>query len=213
VAAGLALALTGCGGNPPESADPAAEVDYVEAVKSLDAAFATAEVPSPEELRAEYDSWLAGNTAAAEAGDPDSGDPASDGDSGDATDAAPRPPAAPLSVGDCLDHLPTGAEDTAAAIATVDCAGEHLAEVYRAVTLAPLGPEYPLFTDVFEVTQQGCGNGFLEYVGGTVIDTGVAFDAVTPSEDSWNDGDMTALCYAYPVSLAPFTGTLRGAAE
>ncbi|WP_111767037.1 septum formation family protein [Nakamurella deserti] len=217
VAAGLTLFLTGCGSGP-DPADPAAgaaaEVDVVEAVQSLDAAFGTADAPSPEEARREYEAWLAGRTAAADPTDPASGDPAShpNGATERPGETAPQPATA-LAVGDCLDHLPTGAEDTAADIAAVDCAGEHLVEVYRAVTLAPLGPDYPVFTDLVEVTQEGCGNGFLEYVGGTVIDTAVAFDAVTPSKDSWADGDTTALCYAYPVSLAPFTGTLQGSSQ
>ena len=197
-AATIAFALTACGSSQPdpvglaEAAEAAAQTNFADAVKELDKVMATGEVPSQEEVRQKYDEWLAAKTADAS--------------------ALPKPDR-PLAVGDCTDHLPTGAEETVADIASVDCAGEHLVEAYFSAPLDQLGGNYPRYTELLDEGRKGCGDAFVEYAGGTVIDTGVAFDMVMPSHDDWVAGDTDALCIAYPVSLAPFTGTLKASAK
>jgi hypothetical protein len=191
-AAALACTLAACGSSGPDSIDglaasAAAGADIPAILEEAEASM-TAEVPSMEEARRAYDEWLARKAGTAE---------------------APRP-AEPLAVGDCTDHLPLGDEDTAAEIASVDCAGEHVTEVYAAVPLDELGPGFPRWADLIASAREQCGAAFPGYVGEQWVDSGNTFEFVTPDETSWREGDTTALCYAYPVTLDPFTGSLQG---
>jgi hypothetical protein len=194
VAAALACTLAACGSSEPEPLDglaaaAAAEVDIPAVLEAAAASMSAGEVPSQEEARKVYEEWL---DRKAGVGDP-----------------APLPDR-PLAVGDCTDHLPMGAEDDAAKIASVDCGGEHLTEVYGAVSLAELGSAYPRFADLAAAAREGCEAGFPQYVGRNGLEARLTFDYVVPSEHSWQNGDTTVLCYAYPLSGAPFTGTLQG---
>ncbi|MET0966832.1 MAG: septum formation family protein [Nakamurella sp.] len=196
-AAALAFSLAACGSEPEpveQLAAPAADIAQV--LKEADKSRGETEVPSREELNERYEQWLASKAGV--------------GGNGSSDNPVSNRPDEPLGVGDCTDHIPTGAEDTAADIASVDCDDRHLTEVYLSVPLEPLGPDYPRHADIVEAATEGCGAGFVDYIGIPWLDSQNTFQFVTPSEASWQDGDTTALCFAYPGSFAAFTGTLKG---
>jgi len=196
-AAALALTLAACGSEPDpveQLAAPASDIAQV--LKDADESRGDTELPDRDKLSKQYEQWLASKAGV--------------GGNGSSENPVANRPDEPLAVGDCTDHIPTGAEDTAADIASVDCDGEHLTEVYLSVPLEQLGPDYPRYSDIVDAATEGCGAGFVDYIGLPWLDSQSTFKFVTPTPASWQDGDTTALCFAYPGSFAAFTGTLKG---
>ena len=209
-AAGLALTLAACGGSGSDAGDELADVagdSIVETLEEYDESLGD-DAPTVEEAQEAYEEWLEGKTSGSDSsGDGTGSESGSDSDSGSASGSAAS--GASPSVGDCLEHLPLGAEDTDAEAPITDCAGEHAAEIYSVVELGDLGPEYPAPTVLFDAANERCGDAYLERFGAPVTDTGIMFNHVGPTHDTWDDGDTDMYCYAYPVGMEIFSGELK----
>jgi hypothetical protein len=203
-AAGLALALAACGSDEPGSAEEAiaeaaAGDDVPEAVKDYAESLDETEVPSDWPEHETYEEYKERQRSSGD----DAGSSASEPSTG--SSSSRDLPA----VGECLDHFPTSAEVDAGEVAVVDCAGEHAADVYAIVQMDRLGEEYPVFDELYTALTEDCGNTYLDHFGGPVVDTGIAFNFVTPSRVNWADGDTDVFCYAYPVTLDTYSGELQ----
>lgn len=203
--AGMALALAACGGGSDSAEDvaEAAGSDIVKTLEEYDETHGGDDAPTAEEARESFNEWL----------DSDTGSSADDEDA--AAEESPADDDAeasgdPAVVGDCLVRLPKGSEDTDAELPVGDCAAEHAADIFYAAPLGHLGEEYPVSqTAIFDAATEGCGEGYLNHFGAPVIDTGIAFNFVFPTRETWEDGDTDVLCYAYPTSMATYTGELQ----
>lgn len=123
----------------------------------------------------------------------------------------PETPDEPLAVGDCAETM--WYETPAAELPSIDCDEEHDAEVYLAVPLDDLGPAFPGRSAVQDHTERDCTAGFEEFVGIPADLSVNMFSVLSPTEESWADGDRTALCYAMPRQFGKSVGSLEGAAE
>ncbi|WP_369140100.1 septum formation family protein [Modestobacter versicolor] len=123
----------------------------------------------------------------------------------------PDAPDEPLAVGDCAETI--WWETPAAGLPSIDCDEEHDAEVYLAVALDELGPSFPGRSEIQDHTERDCETGFEDFVGIPVDLSVNMFSVVYPTEESWADGDRTALCYATGRTMEPLTGSLEGVAE
>ncbi|MBB3677449.1 septum formation family protein [Modestobacter versicolor] len=123
----------------------------------------------------------------------------------------PDAPDEPLAVGDCAETI--WYETPAAGLPSIDCDEEHDAEVYLAVPLDELGPSFPGTSEMQDHTKRDCTTGFEDFVGIPVDQSVNMFSVVYPTEESWADGDRTALCYATGRTMEPLTGSLEGVAE
>lgn len=125
--------------------------------------------------------------------------------------AGPPPrPDEPLGVGDCSDGM--WYQAPAAEIPSVDCDDEHSEEVYLAVPLDSLGAAFPGRWAGHDYAKQACEDGFESYVGISHELSRYQVGILEPTEESWADGDRTALCFAQSRRIETWTGTLEGSA-
>jgi hypothetical protein len=124
------------------------------------------------------------------------------------TDASPGP-AAPGTVGDTRANEFEAGECTnddldglIAEIDTVDCAEPHTGEAYAQFDLE--GDDFPGVDAVSAEGGEGCtGSRFEDYVGISYAESIYEAEALTPSEQSWNEAaDRTVICV--------ITGTVDG---
>lgn len=112
-----------------------------------------------------------------------------------------------LQEGDCFDaplREPDAGQDVEG-VAVVDCARPHFAEVYEVLTLDE-GP-YPGRDEVGEVAQQQCHAAFEPFVGEPFEDSAVLwFNALPPTEGSWEAGDRDVVCYVYDLVNGQIVG-------
>ncbi|MDF9715456.1 septum formation family protein [Nocardioides sp. ChNu-153] len=112
-----------------------------------------------------------------------------------------------LQVGDCFDD-PEGTEVTE--VPAVPCAEPHDNEIFEAFDMDE--GDWPGDDAVQAAVEEGCGGAFEAFVG-TPYDTSALYlDALTPTEDSWTQGDdREILCVVFDPE-GPVEGTLEGSA-
>jgi hypothetical protein len=132
------------------------------------------------------------------------------------TPAATAPPAPPpptarsvdwfdLDVGDCLTDPPPVDDPNVIAVAVVDCASPHRAEVYLRAPLA-------VNTAIADVADRKCDEGFTRYTGRPV---GAATFTITylidsnQNRTSSNPDPSTVICLLHAANGAPVTVSAR----
>lgn len=113
-----------------------------------------------------------------------------------------------LEVGDCFDD-PADQADVVSSVATVDCAEPHDNEIYY---------EFSMTESVFpgrEATVEAAGLRCLEqfegFVGKSYETSDLEIYPVTPTSESWDQGDRVVYCALYALDLSKLTGSMRGA--
>ena len=129
-------------------------------------------------------------------------------ESGDVTEASDAD-AFSIRVGDCLESMDWGAEGFTT-VPVIPCAEEHESEVYAAVDL-PEG-DYPGDESVATQADEYCYGEFQGFVGVAWEDSAYDYGYLSPSPESWEQGDREVLCMIMdPAGLT--TGSLAGAAS
>jgi Septum formation len=110
-----------------------------------------------------------------------------------------------LEVGDCLAE-PQDAEEVFS-IETLPCSEPHSEEVFAAVTIPEGDGEFPGFRAIDAQAEELCIAEFEDFVGRSYQQSVLDFWFITPSEETWGDGDREVLCTVYDPA-GDTTGTL-----
>lgn len=116
-----------------------------------------------------------------------------------------------LDVGTCFDDE-AAAPDQLSSVPEVDCAEPHDNEVYALVD-HPAADVYPGDEAIGTFAQDGCLAAFDAYVGKAYLDSELDFGTLTPSAESWADGDVQVVCFLYSVDLSKLDGSMKGSAR
>lgn len=113
--------------------------------------------------------------------------------------------AASIRVGDCVGKLTTG-NITAADL--LPCGDKHFFEAYASKNAAD--GAFPGNDPVSQDADSFCGTEFASFVGVPVDKSKYTFYYLTPTEESWKQGDRVILCFAGD-DKGGVVGTLKGA--
>jgi hypothetical protein len=116
-----------------------------------------------------------------------------------------------LQVGDCFDD-PADLEDVVYEVAAVPCSEPHHNEVYAVQSLATAFPRvFPGQDALWEYSYQVCsGSVFDSFVGTPYAESTLEVFSLTPSEESWEDGDREFVCALFRLDGEKLSGTARG---
>ena len=110
-----------------------------------------------------------------------------------------------IEVGDCFDD-PEG--ELVSSLDLVDCSQPHDNEVFAEVVMG--GGAFPGTEALFEFGFDTCLLEFEAYVGEPYAESSLDYTFLSPSEESWADGDRTFVCFLYNSDLSKLTGSARG---
>jgi hypothetical protein len=113
-----------------------------------------------------------------------------------------------LSVGDCFDDPTSGGE--VSSVSAVDCAEPHDNEVYALYDYD--GDSYPGEAAMSAAADEGCEARFEDYVGIGYLDSELYYTHLTPTQESWDEGDREVVCVLY-LPEEKLTGSMEGAAR
>ena len=91
------------------------------------------------------------------------------------------------------------------------CTEAHEYEVFYVGSLA--GGEYPTDDVTTTFVVDNCGPAFDAYVGKAYVDSQLDFSYLSPSVESWRDGDRSVQCAAFDPRNARLTISIKGIAE
>lgn len=111
-----------------------------------------------------------------------------------------------LQTGDCFDAEDT---DELADVQARPCTQSHQYELFHVATWTHGGGDYPSGAAVEQFVIDQCGPAYDAYVG-----TGAAADElevlfITPTQESWDDGDRVIQCAVYDDARPELTESLR----
>ena len=110
-----------------------------------------------------------------------------------------------IEVGDCFDD-PEG--ELVSTLELVDCAEPHDNEMFAEVSID--GAVFPGNQALREFGAEACLPEFEAYVGETYAESPLDYTFLSPSEDSWAEGDRIFVCFLYSADLSKLTGSARG---
>ena len=123
-----------------------------------------------------------------------------------------------LQVGDCYNE-PDAASDTTnddgkrqvGSVEVVDCEVPHQHEVYNnyKITLST----FPDSSTMQSQIHTACYSSFEDYVGKSYNESQYEASTLTPTENSWAQGDRTITCTLVTKDNSLITGSLKGAAK
>ncbi len=115
-----------------------------------------------------------------------------------------------LQVGDCFDD-PEDLDDVVYDVAAVPCSEAHDNEVYAVASLADAFPRaFPGQDALWEYSYDVCsGSLFDSYVGTPYPDSSLDVFSLTPTQESWDDGDREFVCALFRLDGTKLTGTAR----
>jgi len=113
-----------------------------------------------------------------------------------------------LNVGDCFNDLEDPNATSALSVPVVDCSLPHDNEIYYEYSMDDA--TYPGDDNIFDVTSIGCLEEFGRFVGLDYLDSELDLFPITPSSESWAEGDRVVLCVLYAVDLSKLEGSMEG---
>jgi hypothetical protein len=117
-------------------------------------------------------------------------------------------PIAEVRVGDCFDLKDPNADVIEEVDAKV-CSEPH---EYEMIFVGDMpGDAYPSVDAMDQFAYEACIPAFGSYVGLSYEQSRYDLTYVTPTEDSWNEGDHAVQCAAYDPDNTELTASLRGA--
>jgi len=111
-----------------------------------------------------------------------------------------------LRVGDCFD---VGDETEITDVDGVPCTEPHEYEVFALDTYE--ADALPGDAELEAVFEDVCVEPFAAYVGIDYLDSELYGSMITPSEESWADGDRGFVCFLYDLDDPELTASMRGA--
>lgn len=114
-----------------------------------------------------------------------------------------------LEEGDCFG--PAG--DQVETVTVVDCEQPHIYEVFSLFDYEGDGDEYPGEETIQTAADEGCDTDFEEFVGIDYQSSRWYITSVTPSEQTWADGDREIVCTLNLEDLSEVTGSAEGTGE
>lgn len=126
---------------------------------------------------------------------------------GNVTESADAADVFDVRVGDCVGAFEDGDEVTE--IPVLPCDQSHDQEVYARFELAD-AEAFPGKEELNKQANEKCLQEFQAFVGVPYNDSELYVEFLTPSEDSWDDGDREVLCTVYDPA-GPTEGTLKAA--
>ncbi len=112
-----------------------------------------------------------------------------------------------LRVGDCFDDDPAFAE-TVTEVATVPCSQPHDNEVYYEYSMN--NASFPGDDAALEAGANRCLDEFAAFVGVDYLDSELDLFPITPTSESWAEGDRLVYCALYALDLSKITGSMEG---
>lgn len=136
--------------------------------------------------------------------------PAEPGDGGVTIGPSEQAPggAYTLPVGACLDDIPSGFISPSN---LVDCAQPHTYEVFGGFFLAD--GAFPGDDAIESSAYEGCDAVYPDYVGVPWEQSTLAYTYVSPTAETWAEGDREISCMLYDPEVDQTTGSLRGSAR
>jgi hypothetical protein len=118
---------------------------------------------------------------------------------------------ADLEPGDCFND-PDDFEEVVYDVQAVPCSEPHDNEVFAIRSVAPAFPEgFPGQETLQEHAYEVCsGPVFDTFVGVSYLDSSLDVISLSPTAESWRDGDRDLACVLYRLDLGKLTGTARG---
>jgi len=113
-----------------------------------------------------------------------------------------------LEVGDCFNDDPA-ASDVVSDVATVDCAEPHDNEIYFQFSMTESA--FPGREATIQAAGNRCLDEFDAFVGKSYETSDLEIFPITPTAESWEQGDRIVYCAIYALDLSKLTGTMRGA--
>jgi len=113
-----------------------------------------------------------------------------------------------LRVGVCFNG------DMSGSVSDVDarpCSGPHEYEVYGSVTHPDNDGEFPGQEAIGDLADTECLAKFERFVGVAYEDSALYASWLSPSQESWSDGDRETLCIIHEEDEGEVTGSMRGA--
>ena len=114
-----------------------------------------------------------------------------------------------LEEGDCFG----AAGDQVETVTVVDCEDPHIYEVFSLFDYEGDGDEYPGEETIQASADEGCDTDFEEFVGIDYQSSRWFITSVTPSEQTWADGDREIVCTLNLEDLSEVTGSAEGSGE
>lgn len=125
---------------------------------------------------------------------------------GNVTEAADAAGIFDVQVGDCIGAFD---EESVTELPVTPCDQPHDQEVYASFEVEDAA-EFPGHDAIREQANERCLAEFESFVGIGYDESELYVEFLTPSEDSWGEGDREVLCTVYDPS-GPTEGGLRGA--
>ena len=116
-----------------------------------------------------------------------------------------------LQVGDCFSFNNNDSETQVGDVEVVDCSAPHLYEVYSNYQIPQ--STFPDENTMKSEQYTACHDTFETYVGTPHDQSQYGASALTPSEDSWDQGDHAITCILMAKDGSQITGSLKGAAK
>lgn len=114
-----------------------------------------------------------------------------------------------LQVGDCFDV--SAGESEVTSVRAIPCGEPHVYEVYWNGDYP--GDSFPSTATADSWAEGQCIPAFEDYVDFGYEESIYYVSYLSPSEESWADGDRVFTCYLHNVSETPISGSARGAGQ
>lgn len=112
-----------------------------------------------------------------------------------------------LQVGDCFnDEAGTG--EVVFNVPVVPCDEPHDNEIYFEFSMTDA--VFPGNDAAVESSALRCLDEFEPFVGKEYLESDLDLFPITPTAESWGEGDRVVYCVLYAVDLSKLTGTMRG---
>jgi hypothetical protein len=116
---------------------------------------------------------------------------------------------ADLKVGDCLAESLPGNGEEIFSIKTLPCSERHSEEIFAAVTLPNGDRDFPGMEAIGAQAEGLCVAEFEDFVGLSYEESALYVGLITPSAESWSQGDRSIFCTIYDPA-GEVSGSLRG---
>ena len=115
-----------------------------------------------------------------------------------------------VQTGDCFDD-PGADEEVVFQLQAIPCSEPHDNEVFAVESVAGVfGAAYPGRQALEEHAYEVCsGPIFDSYVGTTYLDSSLEVFTLTPTDDSWSEGDRDFVCVLYNLDFTKLTHSAR----
>ena len=112
-----------------------------------------------------------------------------------------------LGVGDCFNDPEDLTQVELESVETVDCSEPHDNEIYYEYSMADAA--FPGMNAAMESAFSRCVDEFEAFVGTPYLESSLDVFPITPTEQSWADGDRVVYCALYAMDLSRLRGSMQ----